>query len=296
MLYQLLMGKSPFEGEGEIQTLLAMSSGRPPAPLPQSVPAPVAAIVHRTLSHSPDARYANAAELQEAIEKAMVEGGLITTATQVAAFMADLMGDRAEKRRESIALGLKAADEREKLADIMQRNADVPGPGSDSGVGTPSAAGARIVTASGVAPESQKSGSGQTLGGSAAMAVPTVESTPPSEARSGRGRTFAVVAGIAVVAVAAAVAVVATRKPEPGAAATDHAPSASVPAASTSVPAASASSATAAVDAAPSSSAAATAAPPPRPAVRWVPPTPAATPKPTATPAPTGKTRDNYGF
>jgi eukaryotic-like serine/threonine-protein kinase len=298
VLYQLLVGKSPYEGESEIQTLLLMSSGRPPPPLPTSVPAPVAAIVRRTLSHSPEARYASAAELQEAIEKAMVEGGLVTTATQVAAFMADLMGDRAEKRKESIALGLKAADEREKLADIMQRNAEIPGPGSDSGVGTPSAgaAGARIVTASGVAPESQKSGSGQTLGGSAAMAVPTVEPSPPAEARSGRGRTFAVVAGIAVVAVAAAVAVVATRKPEPGAAATDHVPSASAPAASTTVPAASASSATAAVDAAPSSSAAATAAAPPRPAVRWVPPTPAPTPKPTPTPAPTGKTRDNYGF
>ena len=297
VLYQLLAGKAPYEGESEIQTLLSMSSGRPPPPLPPSVPAPIAAIVRRTLSHSPDARYANAAELQEAIEKAMVEGGLITTATQVAAFMADLMGDRAEKRRESIALGLKAADERDKLADIMQRNADTPGAGSDSGVGTPSAAGARIVTASGVAPESQKSGSGQTLGGSAAMAVPTVEPSAPAEVRSGRGRTFAVVAGIAVVAVAAAVAVVATRKPEAGAAATDHAPSASAPAASTTaVPTTSASSATAPVDAAPSSSAAATARPAPRPAVRWVPPTPAATPKPTPTPAPTGKTRDNYGF
>jgi len=307
VLYHLLAGKPPFEGENEIQTLFHLSSGRPPGPLPPTVPAPVAAVVRRTLLHAPEARYATAAELQDAIEKAMVEASLITTAAQVAVFMADLMGDRAEKRKESIALGLKAAEERVRLADVLQRNAEKAGTGSESGVGTPTT-GARIVTASGVSPESQKSGSGttgQTLGGSAAMAVPTIESEPAAEARPGRARTLAIVAGLAVVAAAVAIAVVATRKPEPPAAAAGvlssagaAIPSSAGAAASSSAgaPATPGSAATASVDAALAASSASAAAaatqPASRPPARWVPPPPAPAPKPTAT----TKQRDNYGF
>jgi hypothetical protein len=274
-----------------------MSSGRPPPPLPEHIPAPIAEIARRTLTHSPDARYATAAELGDAIEKAMVDTKMITTAAQVAAFMTDLMGDRAEKRKESIALGLKAADEREKQADIMLRNTETPGIGSESGAGTP--AGARILTASGGGPESQRSGSGtgQTLGGSAAMAVPTAaeESQPAAEVRSGRGKTLVIVAGVVVVAAAAAAAaVLANRKPEPAAATVGaQVPSASAPVASSAAtPAPSGSSPS--VDAAPSAAAAAN-QPASRSTVHWTPaPAPAPTPKPT--PTATSKTRDNYGF
>ncbi|HEX8793708.1 MAG TPA: serine/threonine-protein kinase [Polyangiaceae bacterium] len=298
VIYHLLAGKAPFEGENEIQTLFALSTGRPPVPLPPSVPAPISAIVRRALSHSPDARFASAAEMQDAIEKAMVETSLITTAAQVAAFMADLMGDRAEKRRESIALGLKAADEREKLADVLQRNADTTSSGSESGAGKPGGGGARVVTASGVAPESEKSsnGSGQTLGGSAAMAVPTVDAEPVAQVSPGRGRTmFAAIGALLLLVAAGAVVVVANRtKPVPATApAFTQSPSAAG-----SVPATSATAALSASipDAAPSASTAAS-APPTQPAwhppPRWVPPPPPA-PKPASTG--TTKSRDNYGF
>ena len=39
VLYHLLGGKPPYEAENDIQTLFLLSSGRPPAPLPSSVPA-----------------------------------------------------------------------------------------------------------------------------------------------------------------------------------------------------------------------------------------------------------------
>lgn len=276
VLHHLIAGKPPFEGENEIQTLFALSSGKPPAPLPAGVPAPIAAVVRRSLSQSPDARYGTAAEQQEAIEKAMVEAGMVTTAAQVAAFMADLVGDRAEKRRESIALGLKAADERDKLAEAMRRNADTP--------------------------ESEKSGNGtgQTLSGSAAMAVPAVEPTPNAEARPARsGKTFAIIGGLALAAAAAAAALVANRgksAPPPAPAAT-IAPSYAAPASSRAnagtTPSASASSVAAiGADGAPSSpSASATTATPPawRPPGRRVPP--GSAPKSPAT----NKQRD-YGF
>jgi hypothetical protein len=317
VLYHLFSGKPPFEGENEIQTLFKLSSGQPPAPLPAHVPAPVAAVVMRALSLSPDARYATAAQLEEALEKAMVEAKLVTTAAQVAVFMGELMGDRAEKRKESIALGLKAADEREKLADVLQRNAETTSAGSDSGVSSRPGAtpGARIVTASGVAPESEKSGagSGQTLGGSAAMAVPTIETGAPVEdVRPARGRKLAVVVGVmAVAAVAAGVAFVAIRTPVQGSAGASVSSSAGAAVLSSAGPAvlssagapppavgsgsvaasATAASSSPGKDAAPSAPSASSAVPAWHPATRWVPP-PASPPRPTAT----VKQRDNYGF
>jgi hypothetical protein len=90
----------------------------------------VTSIVSRALSKRADERFATAAEMQQALERAMVEVGASTTATAVAEFLREHGGDRAQKRKESIALGLNAADEREKVAAIMKSNADASGPTS----------------------------------------------------------------------------------------------------------------------------------------------------------------------
>jgi serine/threonine-protein kinase len=132
VIYDLLTGKPPLEGANDVQRLFTLASGRPPEPLPTTVPAPVAAIVSRALSHRADERFATAAEMQQALERAMVEVGASTTATAVAEFLHKHGGERAQKRKESIALGLKAADEREKIAAIMKANADGSGPSSTS--------------------------------------------------------------------------------------------------------------------------------------------------------------------
>jgi serine/threonine-protein kinase len=283
VLYHLLAGKPPFDGENHIQTLFKLSRGTQPPPLPPTVPEPVAAVVHRALSHSPEARHATAADLQEAIERAMVEAGLITTAAQVAVFMADLMRDRAERRRESIALGLKAADEREKLVDMLQRNAETTATGSESWAGSRSAPGG---------PESQKSRSGTIR--HSAMAVPMIESERAGGASRRRGRTFAVIAGAMAVVAVSVVATKAGRVSRPGApgTTTTQAPSASAPAASTATPSASASAAATGVDATSSTSAAAISPlPAVRPTVRRM-PAPVPAPKSTAT----VKRRSDDGF
>jgi serine/threonine-protein kinase len=287
VLYHLLAGKPPFDAGSEVQTLLFLSSGRPPVPLPPGIPAPVSAVVKRALTSAPDGRYATALDLQRAIEQAMLEANLVTTTSGVAAYLAETVGERASKRQESIALGLKAADERDRVAGIMRANTEA------TTASNPGSRASAVLTAS----DGPSSATGQTLG-AAAMLVPAPERR--------RSRTFAVVGGVVTLGIAMAIAVVATRAtkaPSPAApvapAAAHPAPPSAVtalpappnvpdaPVASGATSAATASRTPATVDAAASAGA--------RPVLRWVPPpgpAPAAAPKPPAT----VKTRVNDGF
>jgi serine/threonine-protein kinase len=135
LLYHLLCGKPPYEGENDMQTLFLLSSGRPPSPLPTSVHPAIAALVKRALAHAPEKRFATALELGQAIEGAMVEANVVTTTAAVAAFLAEHASERAQKRKDAIALGLKAAEERDKYAKMIHSNADASGPTTDPGSG-----------------------------------------------------------------------------------------------------------------------------------------------------------------
>jgi serine/threonine-protein kinase len=115
ILYTLLTGKPPFDGENPLATLHLLGSGRPPMPLPSSVHPAISAIVRRALSFAADHRYATAADLRDAIERAMVAAQCMTSAADVAAFAHTHLHDRIEKRRASIDAALAAAAERERL-------------------------------------------------------------------------------------------------------------------------------------------------------------------------------------
>jgi eukaryotic-like serine/threonine-protein kinase len=121
ILYTLLTGKPPFEGENPLATLHLLGSGRPPMPLPSSVHPAISAIVRRALSFAADHRYATAADLREAIERAMVAAQCTTTTTEVAAFAAAHLSDRIEKRRASVDAALAAAAQRERLHPPEER-------------------------------------------------------------------------------------------------------------------------------------------------------------------------------
>ncbi|HEY8091245.1 MAG TPA: serine/threonine-protein kinase, partial [Polyangiaceae bacterium] len=127
VLYHVLAGRAPFEGDNDVQAIFRLASGRPPLPLPPRVHPAVAAVVARTLLHDPDRRYATAAELQQAIEMAMIEAEVPTTTVSVAAWLDKVMGDRAKRRKETIALGLRAAEERDKYSAAMRSRADQSG-------------------------------------------------------------------------------------------------------------------------------------------------------------------------
>jgi len=129
ILYSLLAGKPPYEGENHVATLHMLGAGRPPLPLPPSVHPAVSAIARRALTHALDERFATAAEMQAAIEMAMVAANLITTTSDVAAFVQEHMAERAQKRKEGMDLALSAAAQRAKIAGMLERA------GADSSTG-----------------------------------------------------------------------------------------------------------------------------------------------------------------
>jgi eukaryotic-like serine/threonine-protein kinase len=120
VLYRLLTGNAPYEAETDAETLLLLKCEAPLAPLPATMHPAVAAVVRRALLHKADDRFASAAEMQQAIEDAMVEANLATSTVTVAAFLEEHLADRARKRQETIALGVKAAAERDKYAALMR--------------------------------------------------------------------------------------------------------------------------------------------------------------------------------
>jgi serine/threonine-protein kinase len=67
VLYTLVAGRYPYGGETDVDVLRAMMSGRPPAPLPPSVPAPIERVLKRVLSVAPGDRHQTAAELLDDI-------------------------------------------------------------------------------------------------------------------------------------------------------------------------------------------------------------------------------------
>jgi serine/threonine protein kinase len=121
ILYTLLTGKPPFEGENPLATLHLLGSGRPPMPLPSSVHPAISTIVRRALSFAADHRYPTAADLREAIERAMVAAQCMTTPSEVAVFAATHLSDRIEKRRASVDAALAAAAAREHLHPPEER-------------------------------------------------------------------------------------------------------------------------------------------------------------------------------
>jgi serine/threonine-protein kinase len=136
ILYHLISGKPPYDGENDVQALMVLTSGRPPVPLPPGTHPAIVSIVKRALTADVDARFSTAAEMQQALEDALVEAEVQTKPAAVAAFLGEHVADRAKKRKEAIAVGVKAASERERYAEIMRSNLRVTGSGVLSAAGT----------------------------------------------------------------------------------------------------------------------------------------------------------------
>ncbi|HEX8793734.1 MAG TPA: protein kinase [Polyangiaceae bacterium] len=114
ILYHYLSGRPPFDGPTQVATLQRLTQGTPPAPLPPTVPAPVADIVMRCLKHDREARPATAAELQASIEAAMLSTGLVATTAEVGAFVREQLAERVAKRKAAIDAALAAAEQRDR--------------------------------------------------------------------------------------------------------------------------------------------------------------------------------------
>jgi len=100
ILYRELAGEFPYEGPSDYALLLAITAGKPPAPLPDAVPPAVAELVMRALDHDLTRRFATAQDLARAIEAAMPDK---SGHADVAAFANDLLAARIEVRRRHLA-------------------------------------------------------------------------------------------------------------------------------------------------------------------------------------------------
>jgi serine/threonine protein kinase len=120
ILYHLLAGRPPYEGDNHLATLHLLGSGRPPVPLPGTVHPAIAAVVRKALSHAPDRRHETAADLRAAIEEAMLEAAVPATAADVAVFSAQYLAERTEKRRKAVETALAAAAERHRMEDLLK--------------------------------------------------------------------------------------------------------------------------------------------------------------------------------
>lgn len=119
VLYYLLTGGPPFEGDNPLATLHLLTTPGAPPPLPDGIPLPIHDLVRRTLEKDPELRMASASEMQRAIENAMVEANLQTSTADVAAFVALHLTDRAEARRKAVTLALEAAGERGRMHKLL---------------------------------------------------------------------------------------------------------------------------------------------------------------------------------
>jgi eukaryotic-like serine/threonine-protein kinase len=112
ILYHVLAGKAPYEGDTQLAMLHMLGSGVPPQALPPDVHPAIAALARKALALDPAKRYATAAELRDAIERTMVVAQVVTTAADVGAFSMRFLAERAQRRRDAIDRGLAASAKR----------------------------------------------------------------------------------------------------------------------------------------------------------------------------------------
>ena len=100
ILYQYLSGRLPYEAKSDLAILKALTSGKPPPPLPPGLPPQVVQVVNRALAPTIEQRFQSALEMQRALEAAIPQP---VTSTDVAAFMAQHLQERIEGRRKDLA-------------------------------------------------------------------------------------------------------------------------------------------------------------------------------------------------
>lgn len=194
ILYELLQGHPPHDSGslGQMTVLHNLALGVPYAPLDSSVPEPVVKLIERALSWKRTGRYPSCEALRQALEQAMIDCNVPTTADDVARMLNEYSGDREEKRKRTIQLALEAIDDPTRSGtDVLRR--PIFGSRSDAELQIPPL------------PEF-----GATLTGSA---------RPREQTLSGRKRRGTVVGAVAIGAtlLLGTVLAIATRQPVPSA-------------------------------------------------------------------------------
>jgi serine/threonine protein kinase len=119
VLYHLLSGVPPYDGSNQYAMLHRIASGERPTPLPPGLPPSVVALVNKALAYDPAERFATMAEMRSEVEAAIDELSASVTSKDVAELAAMYLAPRAEQRRRSIDLALRAAAERDRVTKLL---------------------------------------------------------------------------------------------------------------------------------------------------------------------------------
>jgi serine/threonine protein kinase len=119
VLYELFAGFPPFERENDVQTLVRLTRGGPPAPLPKNTPIAVQEVVMQALAFDAAQRFQTAADLGDAIVHAMHQIGAPTTDNEVARYTDEYLSVRRAQRQRAVVAALGSGDET--ATERMQR-------------------------------------------------------------------------------------------------------------------------------------------------------------------------------
>jgi TolA-binding protein len=126
-MYRFLAGCVPYDAPEPLAMLRRLTSGSPPTPLSTSVPEPIRLVVERALALEPAKRFATAHDMGAALETAMRDADVYATHEDVAAFMADHLGEgRATRTRE---IGHAVRESRARMRVELARTDVGPGAG-----------------------------------------------------------------------------------------------------------------------------------------------------------------------
>jgi serine/threonine-protein kinase len=185
ILYQYLSGHLPFEGKNDLATLRALTSGRPPEPLPPTVPPDVVRVVMTALMPQMEQRFQTALDMQRALESILPQS---VTTTDVAGFMGRYLEERIETRRKDLAEAIAELDEaagKPKPARTRKSSIqELARPAILDQVLGPAGAPARAGDSTAMAPLTQAA-AGQILG--APSAPPAIPTAPPPPLGATRG-------------------------------------------------------------------------------------------------------------
>lgn len=129
VLYQATLGQRPFHGGDALATMYKLLEERvvPPSELDPDYPPELEAIVLRSLAKERNERYQTAEEFHEALEKWLVATRTLVTASDVANYLMEHMGDRVRERNARVFRVLRNQESAPALDE-----ADAPRSGSVS--------------------------------------------------------------------------------------------------------------------------------------------------------------------
>jgi eukaryotic-like serine/threonine-protein kinase len=134
LLYQLATGRHPFRAENDVATLYNICSEAPvfpPRRITPAIPPAFEAVILQALAKDMSRRYATANDLFRALDRVMPNDR--ASDDEVRAFVHGLVGERQEKRSETLKAALRLADDRAAGRAVLQSTAELtPGSGVSS--------------------------------------------------------------------------------------------------------------------------------------------------------------------